>query len=214
VSNQIITTCLKTMGSDIDVVNSARVSFKKRSELTSTGKLKASDIRLIRYLANHRHLSPFGHCYASFHVQAPIFVARQLVKHEYLRWNEVSRRYVDDTPDLYQPTQWRGRAEDKKQGSSGVVDDIDIGDVSLSSVVLYKSLIDRGVCPEQARMVLPQSAMTQWYWSGSMDAFAKMVCLRDSLDTQKETRQIATDVSKALSKAFPYSWESLMGLTE
>ena len=208
-SNQIITTCLRTMGSDIDVVNSARVSFDKRSQLNADGSMKAKDARLIRYLANHNQLSPFGHCYASFHVQAPVFVARQLVKHKFLRWNEVSRRYVDTDPEFYVPRVWRGRSEDKKQGSDGVVNyEGPLG--SHNQLSIYKELLRVGVSPEQARMVLPQSMMTQWYWSGSLDAFASMVGLRLSNDTQKETKWVAVDVSKAMSKAFPYSWQYLM----
>ena len=118
------------MGSDLCVVNAARVSFGKKSEALGTSGvegepmtpiLNAPDKRLIKYLAKHRHMSPFGHAFASFHVKAPIFVARQLVKHKFLRWNEISRRYVDDKPEFYEPDEWRGRAEDKKQGSSGVI---------------------------------------------------------------------------------------------
>ena len=116
------------MGSDITVVNAARVSFGKRSGMICVdnvlGKweLEKKDEKLILYLAEHKHMSPFGHCFASFHVKAPIFVARQLVKHKFLRWNEISRRYVDEEPEFYQPTEWRGRSADKKQGSEGVVD--------------------------------------------------------------------------------------------
>ena len=193
----IKTTYINHMGDDLTVVNAARVSFgKKKEALGYTGVeggamrpiLHDSDLKLIRYLAKHRHMSPFGHCFASFHVKAPIFVARQLVKHKFLRWNEISRRYVDDEPEFYQPDVWRGRSEDKKQGSDGVVNVGKIGDISLTSKTLYNSLLDRGVCPEQARMVLPQSTMTEWYWSGSLDAFMDMCNLRCKLDTQYETR--------------------------
>ena len=119
-------TLIDSMGSDLTVVNAARVSFNKKSEWGSDNELKSTDRVLISYLARHKHMSPFGHCFSTFHVRAPVFVARQLVKHKFLRWNEVSRRYVDEEPEFFDPsisvTRWRGRADDKKQGSRGVVD--------------------------------------------------------------------------------------------
>jgi thymidylate synthase (FAD) len=154
-------------------------------------------------------MSPFGHAFASFHVKAPIFVARQLVKHKFLRWNEISRRYVDSEPEFYVPDEWRGRSEDKKQGSDGVVEVGKIGDISLTNKVLYNSLLDRGVCPEQARMVLPQSMMTEWYWSGSLDALADMCNLRCTSDTQLETRLAANQICDSMKKLFPVSWFAL-----
>ena len=191
-------TMMDYMGSDVTVVNSARVSFGKKVPMGRTFTTEKDD-KLIRYLAKHRHMSPFGHCFASFHVQAPIFVARQLVKHKFLRWNEISRRYVDNEPEFYQPDAWRGRSEDKKQGSDGVVNVGKIGDISLTSKTLYNSLLDRGVCPEQARMVLPQSTMTEWYWSGSLDAFSDMCNLRCTPDTQAETRLVAIQISHTMN---------------
>ena len=115
------------MGKDLSVANAARVSFGKKSDLDwsdpwSPPKLREKDAKLIRYLAKHEHISPFGHCFASFHIKAPVFVARQLVKHKFLRWNEISRRYVDSKPEFYEPNAWRGKAEDKKQGSDGIVE--------------------------------------------------------------------------------------------
>jgi len=202
------------MGTDLSVANAARVSFGKRSEMDTSDvwgppKLKDKDAKLIRYLAEHKHISPFGHCFASFHIKAPVFVARQLVKHKFLRWNEISRRYVDHEPEFYEPVEWRGRSEDKKQGSAGRVEVGKIGDISLTSKVLYNSLLDRGVCPEQARMVLPQSMMTEWYWSGSLDAFADMCNLRCKPDTQAETRFVADAISEEMEKLFPVSWTAL-----
>ena len=180
-TNQITATYIDHMGSDLSVVNSARVSFGAKSTWechdSQNIRLSERDTKLIHYLAKHKHISPFGHAFASFHVKAPVFVARQLVKHSYLRWNEVSRRYVDDEPEFYMPDVWRGRAEDKKQGSDGVVDAIRpsfIRNMMESSQEDYQYLIDKGVCPEQARMILPQSMMTEWYWSGSLDAFSDM----------------------------------------
>jgi len=213
-----------SMGSDLSVVNAARVSFDKASEwndlevLDEYGdrygvwKLFEKDEKLIHYLAKHKHLSPFGHCFASFTISAPVFVARQLVKHKFLRMNEVSRRYVDTPPELYTPDMWRGKPVNKKQGSDGVVDDVwywaaNAGDQSLNA---YDELIGAGVAPEMARMVLPLSLMTQWWWSGSLDAFAAMCVLRCKEDTQWETRQIADQISKEMEALFPVSWKALM----
>ena len=200
---------LNYMGDDLDTVNGARVSFAKESL-----EFKDNDANLIRYLAKHRHTSPFGHSFARFHVKAPIFVARQLVKHKFLRWNEISRRYVDDEPEFYKPDAWRGRSADKKQGSEGVVypkqDDVDFA--NHTAMRTYKLLLGAGVAPEQARMVLPQSTMTEWWWSGSLDAFADMCNLRCTGDTQLETRLVANDICDKMREIFPISWLALRGL--
>ena len=217
----ISVTYIDNMGSDLSVVNAARVSFGKKSEALGTSGVEGEpmtpilndpDKRLIKYLAKHRHMSPFGHAFASFHVKAPIFVARQLVKHKFLRWNEISRRYVDDDPEFYIPDQWRGRADDKKQGSGTALSDQDIhiGTTQRIVFMLYESMLLKGVCPEQARMVLPQNTMTEWYWSGSLDAFADMCNLRCKEDTQFETSQAAQCVSQGMKNLFPISWEALI----
>ena len=200
-------TYIDHMGSDLSVVNAARVSFGKTHKAMTEG-----DTKLIHYLAKHKHMSPFGHAFASFHVKAPIFVARQLVKHKFLRWNEISRRYVDDDPEFYIPDQWRGRADDKKQGSGTALadQDIHIGTTQRIVFMLYESMLKKGVCPEQARMVLPQNTMTEWYWSGSLDAFADMCNLRCKEDTQFETSQAAQCVSHCMKDLFPISWEALV----
>jgi thymidylate synthase (FAD) len=199
------------MGSDLSVVNAARVSFGKSQESFDDEK----DSRLIRYLARHRHTSPFGHCFASFHVSAPVFVARQLVKHKFLRWNEISRRYVDDEPEFYVPDAWRGRSADKKQGSEGVVKlDLPLLAAHATALEQYEELLEAGVAPEQARMVLPQSMMTEWYWSGSLDAFADMCHLRCKPDTQAESRIVADKIRDLMHNRFPVSWEALMEYAE
>jgi thymidylate synthase (FAD) len=215
---------IDSMGSDLSVVNAARVSFGKKSEWNPAWKdsppLYEKDAKLIKYLAEHKHFSPFGHAFASFHVKAPIFVARQLVKHKFLRWNEISRRYVDDEPEFYTPEVWRGKSKDKKQGSAGVVviDDFIFNvdpeygdDYKEGCLNVYMRLLEVGVAPEQARMVLPQSTMTEWYWSGSLDAFADMCKLRCKEDTQYETRLVADQISKEMKQLFPVSWEALVG---
>ena len=210
----IETTYIDHMGSDLSVVNSARVSFGKKSEWEYVGiaqeGLSKRDTKLIQYLAKHQHTSPFGHAFASFHVKAPIFVARQLVKHKFLRWNEISRRYVDDEPEFYAPDNWRGRSADKKQGSEGVVDVGDWGDTNWACLKAYQDLLSEGVAPEQARMILPQSTMTEWYWSGSLDAFADMCRLRCASDTQYETMLVADNINEKMAALFPVSWDALM----
>ncbi len=207
-------TYINHMGNDLTVANAARVSFGKTSEMEDDPwgppKLKTKDDKLIRYLAKHKHISPFGHCFASFHVKAPIFVARQLVKHKFLRWNEISRRYVDNEPEFYEPDVWRGRSEDKKQGSDGVSQPpMHLSPLMNQVLDLYDQMIHDGVAPEQARMVLPQSTMTEWYWSGSLDAFADMCNLRCKPDTQEETRVVAQQIDRKMLELFPVSWDAL-----
>jgi thymidylate synthase (FAD) len=206
-------TYIEHMGNDLTVANAARVSFGKSSEMEENTwgppTLKAKDAKLIKYLAKHKHISPFGHCFASFHIKAPVFVARQLVKHKFLRWNEISRRYVSDKPEFYSPKVWRGKSADKKQGSDGVVDVGDWGDTNWACLVAYNDLLEHGVAPEQARMVLPQSTMTEWYWSGSLDAFADMCNLRCKPDTQAETREVANQIDRIMNGLFPESWDAL-----
>ena len=207
------------MGSDLSVVNAARVSFGKKSDWLhpANGKwsgLREGDTKLIKYLAEHKHMSPFGHAFASFHIKAPIFVARQLVKHKFLRWNEVSRRYVDSEPEFYEPEHWRDKSEDKKQGSGGksksqYFPNIYIKEVAEKALGDYKKMLTQGICPEQARMILPQNTMTEWYWSGSLDAFADMCRLRCKEDTQAETQEVAWAISLKMEDLFPVSWVAL-----
>ena len=200
-------------GSDLMVVNSARVSFGKRSEMEDDPwgppKLKEDDARLIRYLAKHNHISPFNHTWVTFQCRAPMFVARQLQKHEYMPWNEISRRYTTENIEFYTPEVWRGKSEDKKQGSDGVVDVGDWGDANWACLTAYNDLLDMGVAPEQARMVLPQSMYTEWFWSGTVGAIAKMCNLRCKPDTQAETRIVADQISEKMLELFPVSWEAL-----
>jgi thymidylate synthase (FAD) len=209
------------MGSDLSVVNKARVSFGKKSKWEygedGTHYLSHKDAKLVKYLAEHKHFAPFGHSFASFHIKAPIFVARQLVKHKFMRWSEVSRRYVDDEPEFYVPDVWRGRSADKKQGSSdkpatlSLTSGYGANQYFVDMGEYYRDLLSDGVAPEQARMVLPQSTMTEWYWSGSLDAFADMCKLRCKEDTQYETRLVADQISKEMKQLFPVSWEALVG---
>ena len=214
-------TYIDHMGSDLSVVNAARVSFGKKSEWMPRihyGEelvLKPKDAKLIKYLAKHKHKSPFNHTFVTFHVKAPIFVARQLQKHEYMPWNEVSRRYVDSEPEFYVPDVWRGRSADKKQGSEGEVkSNANVFYYNTKALMLYNQQLDEGVTPEQARMHLPQSMMTEWYWSGTLFAFAKMCSLRLKSDTQEETQLVAQKVALTMAKIYPVSWDALMEYEE
>lgn len=210
-------------GSDLSVVNAARVSFDKESEYVWTfepGEIKRrhlqeKDVKLINYLASHDHISPFHHTFITLRVKAPVFVARQLVKHEYMPWNEVSRRYVDSEPEFYFPTHWRERSSDRKQGSGENHPNSDFWnrlypELCRDMLVTYKEAIEDGVCPEQARMILPQNMMTEWYWSGTLSAFAKMLKLRLPEDTQKETRDVAEKTKDIIMPIFPVSLSALL----
>jgi thymidylate synthase (FAD) len=224
------------MGSDLTVANAARVSFDKQSDwnivshqkecwddsrivVTSpVRELKEADKKLINFLARENHWTPFGHCFLQFRIKAPIFVARQLGKHQVgLTWNEISRRYVDNEPEFYFPEKWRKKNPDKKQGSydDEFVELTFAEECQPKAVVnmcreLYNAMIDMQVCAEQARMILPQNMYTEWYWSGSLYAFARICSLRLKKDTQKETRDIADMIYKLAEKNFPVSWKALM----
>lgn len=202
---------MNSMGSDLTVVNAARVSFDKHKD-----DLDDSDEKLIAFLAKHGHWSPFAHVSQQLKIDAPIFVARQLQKHQIgLAWNEVSRRYVDSEPKFYTPPEWRKRAKDKKQGSlsepiasQGIAHAIK-KEAEIACVNAYNKLLRMDVCPEQARMVLPQSMMTSWYWSGSVYAFSRVCNLRLKEDAQYETRQVAQIISDHCAVEFPVSWKYL-----
>jgi len=226
------------VGDDLDVVNAARVSFDKESEWekneNSYGHLCVKDERLISYLAKHKHHSPFNHSFISFRVKAPIFVARQLVKHKFMPWNEVSRRYVDSEPEFYFPGNgnWRYKADNVKQGSGmggaalfheeGQEDlfadydnkydpDLHAALLAEGALSLYQLMIKGGVCPEQARMVLPQNTMTEWRWSGSLGAFLDMLVLRLDPHTQAETRVVAEKIAVIVKELFPVSYAAYLG---
>lgn len=213
-------------GSDLQVVNAARVSFDKLSEWEEildwyecdvqegSVKLSDKDTKLIKYLANHKHFSPFNHSFITVKVKSPIFVARQLVKHKFMPWNEISRRYVDFEPEFYCPAFWRKRSENVKQGSSDeevLWSDL-AWDNAKSSLKDYEMALEEGICPEMARMLLPQSMMTEWYWSGTLGAFCDMLRLRLDSHTQKETREVAQKVKELIEPLFPVSVPSLLAI--
>jgi len=203
---------LDKMGTDLSVVNAARVSYAKVKD-----KFEATDERLIKYLAEHNHWSPFAHTFLSFRIEAPIFVARQLVKHQIgLVWNEESRRYIDDTPKIHKIKQWREKPKNSKQGSGEqiLIDDKLFNEIQShmsNSVYLYNKLIQANIAPEQARAVLPLNTYTNWIWSGTLYAFARVCKLRLDDHAQKETRDIAQAIHTCCYDCFPISWKYLLG---
>ena len=212
------------MGSDASVVKAARVSFANDGQEFDIVK----DAKLIKYLAAHKHISPFNHTFITVRVKAPLFVARQTVKHKFMPINEVSRRYVSDEPEFYMPEVWRAKAENVKQGSSEEpVDKMwhhdaitgepweSMVDNSMylyteSCLKMYSDMLTAQICPEQARMVLPQNMMTTWYWSGTLGAFADMLRLRLDSHTQAETRIVAQKIRDIILPLFPISLEALL----
>lgn len=214
---------IESSGSDLTVANAARVSFNKTSNwdivdngnFGQTKKLSARDKRLIKYLAEHNHWTPFAHCFVTFRVTCCIAVARQLHKHQVgLVVNEVSRRYVSDEPTFYVPDVLRGKAKDKKQGSSGELERSDdartlVWYIYNDALQCYESLLENGVCEEQARLVLPLGVNTEFYWSGSLAAWARVINLRTSDDAQKETRDVAELIAKHIQTLYPESYGAL-----
>ena len=198
------------MGTDLSVVNAARVSYAKVKE-----EFEESDKRLIRYLAEHKHWSPFAHTFLSFRIKAPVFVARQLVKHQVgLVWNEESRRYISDDVEIYRIINWREKPKHSKQGSGenlklSIDIETEINEHLNQGVSLYNKLLNKGVAPEQARSVLPQSMHTNWIWSGTLYAFARVCELRLDDHAQKETQQIAKQLDIHCEDAFPICWKYL-----
>lgn len=213
---------VECLGTDLTVVNSARVSFSKKSEY-----LTPKDIKLIQYLAKHKHFSPFRHCILQFHIKCPEFVARQLYKHvvgieitsshptKDHAWNEVSGRYVE-LLEHYTPSVWRKQSTSCKQGSEGQLMDAEqtqcstIYQQTMDMVFSnYKKLIDMGVCKEQARIMLPMSFMTEFFWTASLQAVANFCALRCAEDAQKEFRELADEIFKKTTEKFPVSFQAL-----
>ncbi len=215
---------IDSMGTDISVVDAARVSFNKKSyyiyddDDPSVEYMSDKDQKLLKYLADHNHIIPFAHAFLSFRIKAPIFIARQLGKHQVgLAWSEVSRRYVKEEPEFFFPKEWRRKADNVKQGSSNdpykellisVDQDLNYDAESICALALfwYQHNISMGLCPEQARMILPQNMMTEWIWSGSLLAFIRVCNLRLDSHTQKETQDVAKEIAYHLDMRFPNSW--------
>lgn len=204
-------TYLGHYGDDLTVANAARVSFGKRKEV-----FDSKDERLIKFLARENHIIPFAHPQVSFHFKAPIFVARQLAKHQVgFAWSEVSRRYVKNDPELYIPEVLRKGSADIKQGSL----DEEVEDhyvqkpayaiAAAAALNAYRKALEAGVCPEQARGLLPQTAYTEWHWTGSLLGWSRVWNLRVKPDAQRETREVVEKIGLTMARLFPVCWEAL-----
>lgn len=201
------------MGDDLRVANAARVSFAKE------GDGGDKDARLISFLAREGHFTPFTHCMITLRETVPIFVARQRFKHVVgFTYNEVSRRYVDDEPEFYEPETWRKRADNVKQGSGGELMGTHgfhagqwCSSVTAEALLAYRKMIELGVAPEQARMMLPQSMLTSYYVTGSLSAFARAYSLRTHKTAQRETQELAAQWDQIIKPLFPVSWAALTG---
>jgi thymidylate synthase (FAD) len=196
-------------GGDLSVVNSARVSFAKK-----VIDMDTSDVKLIRYLAKHHHDTPFRHNFIQLRCQVPLFLARQLMKHQAgLTWNEESRRYIDSTPEFYYPQNWRARPDKSiKQGSGNTLNNAYTGqyDVMIGKMMhYYENLLESGIAPEMARMVLPQSMMVNFIWSGNLLAFYHVYNLRSGEGAQQEAIEFAKLLKEAIEPKFPISWDAL-----
>lgn len=200
------------MGNDLRISNVARVSFGKWKE-----EIDEKDVKLINYLAKHEHNSPFRHVQISLRCKAPIFLARQLVKHQVgLSWNEISRRYVDTDVEFYEPEEWRSRPSNGiKQGSGGIHPEssyfTDQYEKFLLRVeMLYDEMIENDIAPEMARMVLPQSMMVDWVWTGSLEAFYHVYRLRSGEGAQEEAKEFAEKLKEIIEPEFPNAWNALV----
>jgi len=200
------------MGDDSLVVDAARVSFDKQADNYSANRNEG----LINFLAREGHYHPFSHPQATFRCSAPIFVARQLAKHQVGgTWNEVSRRYVKTQPNYWKPQFFRAAADNVKQGSSDephrrseeFIDEYH--DICIDAIAMYNKMVALGICAEQARAILPQGAITEWVWTGSLLFWSRVYNLRIKPDTQKETREFAELLGEQMQSLFPTSWKAL-----
>jgi len=227
---QIKAELLDYMGTDLDVVNAAKVSFSKESEwdwqteyecgvpVSDTPILADKDKKLINYLATHDHWTPFAHTALKFRCSAPVPIRTQAFKHKIgMVENEESRRYISSTPEIYIPEFFRAKPEGSiKQGSAGEHPRSDeflkrYKEKTEECVGLYLTMLNGGICPEQARFVLPQGAIVNWIWTGNMVSFANFYNKRTDTNAQYEVRLLAESVGKQIAEIFPVSWKALVG---
>ena len=227
---QVKAELLDYMGTDLDVVNAAKVSFSKESEwdwqteyecgvpVSDTPILADKDKKLINYLATHDHWTPFAHTALKFRCSAPVPIRTQAFKHKIgMVENEESRRYISSTPEIYIPEFFRAKPEGSiKQGSAGVHYQSDMWkeeyeDVVQGCVNFYRNMLQDGICPEQARFVLPQGAIVNWIWTGNLVSFANFYNKRTDTNAQYEVRLLAESVGKQIAEIFPVSWKALVG---
>lgn len=209
---------LDWMGNDLDIANAARVSFNKESEEFTfrADKPKGSDEGLIEYLAKYDHWTPFAHTALKFRVAAPVPIRTQCFKHKVgMVENEESRRYISSTPEIFVPEFFRTKPEGSiKQGSAGKHYQSDLWireyeETAERSVNLYLEMIEDGVCPEQARFILPQGTIVNWIWTGNLMSFANFYNKRTDPTAQKEVEQVATQLGNLVKDIFPVSWKAL-----
>ena len=205
-----------SLGNDLTVVNSARVSFGKRKT-----KWDKSDERLVRYLAKYKHYSPFRHLQVQFHIKAPEFVMRQWYKHvvgiettsnssaKDHAWNEISGRYVP-VEDFYYPSVWRKQSDDNKQASEGVLDDLQqkrmdmvFSEYMRQVEMAYDRMIDAGMAKEQARIILPLNQYTEVYWTASFQAIMNFIELRNEKTSQIEIQEYAKLLLDLMHEVYP-----------
>ena len=204
------------MGNDDSVVNAARVSFAKQADQYTADQ----NARLIKYLARHNHWTPFAHAFVTLRFKAPIAIHAQCAKHQIgFAMNTVSRRYVSDKPELFIPDFRLAPEGSVKQGSGEVHPDnahwqVNYEDLMNKAVDLYLMMIDGDVAPEQARFVLPQGVMTEWVWSGSLQAWARFYTQRIDPHAQKEIQFLAQEVDKIVGALYPVAWDALTGVTD
>jgi len=212
------------MGTDLSVVNAARVSFDKESDWEvnpytqdrMNQTLKLDDSKLISYLAKHKHWTPFAHTAITLRMKAPVPIRTQCFKHKAgFVENEESRRYISSTPELFVPEVFRKAPEGSmKQGSGDIHPDSDslienYKHICADSTWFYEELLKEGVCPEQARLVLPQGVMVNWIWTGNLASYARFYGLRTDPHAQKEIQDLAEMVGNVIEPLFPVSWKAL-----
>lgn len=207
---------IQHLGNDLTVCNAARVSFNKESLPTAEGSISDKDVKLITYLAKHNHFTPFTHPQITLRETVPICVARQRYKHVIgFTYNEVSRRYVDEPPEFYWPEVWRSRPQGSvKQGSGDSIQHNLVAcdkyaKLIAQAEICYEQMLDMGVAPEMARMVLPQSMLTSYYVTGSLAAFARMYNLRKDSHAQQEIQELAEQINQIITPLYPVSWAAL-----
>lgn len=209
-------------GDDLSPVNAARVSFANESQWEVVDerpegyleeRLSAKDVKLIHYLAKNKHTSCFEHQGATLRLKVPIFIARQIQRHRTFAYNEISRRYVDTKPEFFWPDKWRARADNVKQGSSNEAVQLSVEpakDIERWATDTYNFLLEKGVAPEQARMILPQNMYTEFYMTGNLRNWAHFLKLRLDGHAQLEVHQTAEQVLHILEPLFPESVKALM----
>lgn len=201
------------MGNDLSIIRAARVSFASDD---GTERTEEDNLKLTRYLAKHNHWTPFAHTSITLRMTAPLPIRTQCFKHKFgFVENEESRRYIDTKPEFFMPAEFRGKPEGSaKQGSEGLIADQARWKEAFSMTYetlleAYDFAIEKGMCPEQARFILPQGTEVNWYWTGSLSAFARFYKQRTDAHAQKEIQELAKEVGDIIAPLFPISWEEL-----